>query len=104
MNSQRTAISRRKMVCLVSACVLAALVLVTQSGTNAFARAAAKFQDAAGQEPTAGNTKTPNGEKPKVITDAEIPDEDAGEGELEPAAVTLDQSGTTPLIQELYQG
>ena len=51
----------------------------------------------------AGNTKTPGGEKPKVITDAVIPDEDADEGELEPAAVTMDVSQTTPLIQELYQ-
>ena len=104
MNSQRRMFSKRTMVCLVSACVLAALVLVTQRGANAFAGGGAeRWQEASGQEPTAGNTKTPNGEKPKVITDAQIPDEDADEGELEPAAVDLDQSGTTPLIQELYQ-
>src|ERR1700742_4076346 len=103
MNSQRKAISKRAMVCFFSASVLAALVFVAQDGASAFAGAAARWQDAAGQEPTAGNTKTPNGEKPKVITDAQIPDEDAEEGELEPAAVNLDQSGTTPLIQELYQ-
>jgi hypothetical protein len=96
--------SKRTMVCLVSACVLAALVVVTQKGASAFAGGGAEgWQDSAGQEPTAGNTKTPNGEKPKVITDAQIPDEDAEEGELEPAAVSLDQSGTTPVIQELYQ-
>jgi len=91
------------MVCLFSACVLAALVVVTQNGTSAFAGGASRWPNAAGQEPTAGNTKTPNGEKPKVITDAQIPDEDADEGELEPAALDLDQSGTTQLIQELYQ-
>jgi hypothetical protein len=103
MNSQRKEKSRRTIVCLFSACVLAALVFVTQKGASAFVSDAERWQDAAGQEPTAGNTKTPNGEKPKVITDAEIPDEDADEGELEPAAVNLDQSATTPLIQELYQ-
>ncbi len=103
MDSQRKVISQRMVVCLFSACVLAALVLVTQKGASAFSGGVANWQDASGQEPTAGNTKTPGGEKPKVITDAQIPDEDAEEGELEPAAVTLDQSGTTPLIQELYQ-
>jgi hypothetical protein len=103
MDSQRKMISKRMMVCAASACVLAALVLVAQRGASAFAGGAAGWQDASGQEATAGNTKTPSGEKPKVITDAQIPDEDADEGELEPAAVDLDQSGTTPLIQELYQ-
>src|SRR3984957_16901471 len=103
MNSQRKENCRRTIVCLFSACILAALVVVTQNGRSAFADAAARGQDAAAQEPTAGNTKTPSGEKPQVITDAQIPDEDAEEGELEPAAVSLDQSGTTPLIQELYQ-
>jgi hypothetical protein len=103
MDSQRKKLSQRTMVCLFSACVLAALVLVTQDFASAFNGGAARWQDSSGQEPTAGNTKTPSGEKPKVITDAQIPDEDADEGELEPAAVTLDQSGTTPLIQELYQ-
>ncbi|HEY2822515.1 MAG TPA: LssY C-terminal domain-containing protein [Candidatus Acidoferrum sp.] len=103
MNSQRKAKSQRTIVCLFSACVLAALVLVTQKGASAFASDADRWQDVGGQEPTAGNTRTPNGEKPKVITDAQIPDEDADEGELEPAAVNLDQSATTPLIQELYQ-
>ncbi len=97
-------ISQRVVVCLFSVCVLAALMLVTQKGARAFnGDGTASRQDAGAQEPTAGNTKTPSGEKPKVITDAQIPDEDAEEGELEPAAVTLDQSGTTPLIQELYQ-
>jgi hypothetical protein len=103
MSSQRSTFSQRTIVCFFSGCVLAALVMVTQKGAGAFARDAGRWPNAAGQEPTAGNTKTPNGEKPKVITDAEIPDEDADEGELEPAAVNLDQSGTTPLIQELYQ-
>jgi hypothetical protein len=103
MNSQRKTIFQRKIVCLFSTCVLAALVLVTQKGANAFVADAERWQDAAGQEPTAGNTRTPNGEKPKVIADAQIPDEDADEGELEPAIVSLDQSATTPLIQELYQ-
>ena len=104
MNSQRKAMSRRTMVCLFAACILAALGLVTQKGASAFAGAADARQDTAAQqqEPTAGNTRTPGGEKPKLITDAQIPDEDAAEGELEPAAVSLDQSGTTPLIQELY--
>ncbi len=105
MNSQRKATSRRTVVCLFSACVLAALMMVSQNRASAFASGAEEWQDAAtqSQEPTAGNTTTPSGEKPKVITDAQIPEEDAEEGELEPAAVTLDQSGTTPLIQELYQ-
>lgn len=104
MDSQRRMNSKRMVVCLVAACVLAALVLVTQRGASAFTGGGVTgWQDASGQEPTAGNTKTPNGEKPKVITDAQIPEEDAEEGELEPAAVNLDQSGTTPLIQELYQ-
>ena len=103
MDSQRKVISQRVVVCLFAACVLAVLVLGTQKGASAFSGGMANWQDASGQEPTAGNTKTPGGEKPKVITDAQIPDEDAEEGELEPAAVTLDQSGTTPLIQELYQ-
>jgi hypothetical protein len=103
MNSERRAFPQRTMVCLFSTCVLAAVVFVTQNGASAFAGGAARWPNAAGQEPTAGNTKTPNGEKPKVITDAQIPDEDADEGELEPAAVDLDQSNTTPLIQELYQ-
>jgi len=104
MNSQRRTIPRWTMVCFFSECVLAALVMVTQKGASAFAGGTEPWQDAASQsqEATAGNTKTPNGEKPKLITDAQIPDEDADEGELEPAAVTLDQSGTTPLIQELY--
>src|SRR5580698_1300325 len=103
MDSQRKMISQRMVVCLFAVCALAALMLVTQKGARAFNGGAVSRQDAGGQEPTAGNTKTPSGEKPKVITDAQIPDEDAEEGELEPAAVTLDQSGTTPLIQELYQ-
>ncbi|HUE42024.1 MAG TPA: LssY C-terminal domain-containing protein [Candidatus Sulfotelmatobacter sp.] len=103
MNSQRKGISRRTIVCLFSACVLAALGFATQKGARALVPDAEHWQDAVGQEPTAGNTRTPNGEKPKVITDAQIPDEDAGEDELEPAAVSLDQSGTTLLIQELYQ-
>jgi hypothetical protein len=99
--------SRQKVVFLFSAVVLAAFVIVTQNG-GAFAsssggRHAATGGTAQEQEPTAGNTKTPGGEKPKVITDAVIPDEDADEGELEPAAVTIDVSQTTPLIQELYQ-
>jgi hypothetical protein len=102
MNSKRKPISGRTMVCLISASVLTATVIVTQSGSSVFAGPTDRWQDAA-QEPIAGNTKTPSGEKPKVITDAEIPEEDAAEGELEPAAVNLDQSGTTPLIQELYQ-
>jgi hypothetical protein len=99
--------SRQKVVFLFSAVVLAAFVIVTQNG-GAFASSSGGRQAATGgtaqeQEPTAGNTKTPGGEKPKVITDAVIPDEDADEGELEPAAVTIDVSQTTPLIQELYQ-
>ena len=98
--------SRQKLISLFSAVVLAAFVIVTQDGGHAFAsssNASATMGASQEQEPTAGNTKTPNGEKPKVITDAQIPDEDAEEGELEPAAVTLDVSQTTPLIQELYQ-
>jgi hypothetical protein len=99
--------SRQKFVSLFSAVVLAAFVVVAQNG-GAFASSSGGQQAATGgtaqeQEPTAGNTKTPGGEKPKVITDAVIPDEDADEGELEPAAVTMDVSQTTPLIQELYQ-
>ncbi|MGC1907782.1 MAG: LssY C-terminal domain-containing protein [Candidatus Acidiferrum sp.] len=99
--------SRQKVVSLFSAVVLAAFVIVTQNG-GAFASSSGGRRAATGgtaheQEPTAGNTKTPGGEKPKVITDAVIPDEDADEGELEPAAVTMDVSQTTPLIQELYQ-
>ena len=86
--------SRQKVVSLFSAVVLAAFVIVTQNG-GAFAsssggRRAATGGTAQEQEPTAGNTKTPGGEKPKVITDAVIPDEDADEGEFEPAAVTMD--------------
>src|SRR5262245_41842217 len=42
-------------------------------------------------------------EKPKVPANAEVPDEDAEEGELEPAAVAIDVSGTSPLIAALYQ-
>src|ERR1700722_15052303 len=61
MNSQRKTNSQRTMVCLFSACVLAALVLLTQNGASAFNGGAATWQDAAGQEPTAGNTKTPSG-------------------------------------------
>ena len=92
------------MVCLFSACVFGGVGVGDAERCECVCgRRRASWQDAAGQEPTAGNTKTPNGEKPKVITDAQIPDEDADEGELEPAAVKLDQSGTTPLIQELYQ-
>jgi len=99
--------SRQKFVSLFSAVVLAAFVVVAQNG-GAFASSSGGQQAATGgtaqeQEPTAGDTKTPGGEKPKVITDAVIPDEDADEGELEPAAVTMDVSQTTPLIQELYQ-
>jgi len=99
--------SRQKFVSLFSAVVLAAFVVVAQNG-GAFASSSGGQQAATGgtaqeQEPTAGNTKTPGGEKPKVITDAVIPDEDADEGELEPAAVTMDVSQTTPLIQELYR-
>jgi len=99
--------SRQKFVSLFSAVVLAAFVVVAQNG-GAFASSSGGQQAATGgtaqeQEPTAGDTKTPGGEKPKVITDAVIPDEDADEGELEPAAVTMDVSQTTPLIQELYR-
>jgi hypothetical protein len=98
--------SRQKVVSIFSAFVLAAFVIVTQNG-GAFASGDGARQAASGaaqeQEPTAGNTKTPGGEKPKVITDAEIPEENADEGELEPAAVTIDVSQTTTLIQELYQ-
>ena len=42
MNSQRRMFSKRTMVCLVSACVLAALVLVTQRGASAFAGGGAR--------------------------------------------------------------
>lgn len=105
MNFQRKANSRRTMVCLFSACVFAALMLVTQRGASVSAGGPERGQDPAAQEPTAGNTRTPNGEKPKVITDAQIPedDENADEDEPAPAALNLDESGTTPLIQELYQ-
>src|ERR1700743_2359912 len=92
---------KRNLVFLFALAVVIATLTATHGNLSAFAFA--QSTDGAGQEPTAGNTKTPGGEKPKVITDAQIPEEDADEGELEPAAVTLDQSATTPLIQELYQ-
>jgi ankyrin repeat protein len=54
------------------------------------------------QEPSVTGANA-QAEKPKVPANAEIPDEDAEEGELEPAAVAIDESGASPLIQALYQ-
>jgi ankyrin repeat protein len=54
------------------------------------------------QEPSDSEANA-QAEKPKVPANAEVPDENAEEGELEPAAVAIDESGAPPLIQALYQ-
>ena len=81
--------------------IFLAMVLTALFGGNARISGAARGVSA-WQKPsaTAANAQA---EKPKVPANAEVPDENAEEGELEPAAVAIDESGTSPLIQALYQ-
>jgi hypothetical protein len=81
--------------------IFLAMVLIALSGGNARISGAARGVSAL-QKPsdTGANAQA---EKPKVPANAEVPDENAEEGELEPAAVAIDESGTSPLIQALYQ-
>jgi LssY C-terminus len=78
-----------------------AMILIALSGGNTRISGAGRGVPVL-QQPndTGANAQA---EKPKVPANAELPDEDAEEGELEPAAVALDVSRTSPLIQALYQ-
>jgi hypothetical protein len=88
-----------RLVSLLS--IFLAMVLMALVGGNAPLSGAARGISAS-QEPTDTGPNA-QAEKPKVPANAEVPDEVAEEGELEPAAVAIDVSGTSPVIQALYQ-
>jgi hypothetical protein len=81
--------------------ILLALVLAALPGQSTrISGAACRVSTLQEQSDTGAKAQT---EKPKVPANTEVPDEDTEEGELEPAAVAIDVSGTSPLIQALYQ-
>jgi hypothetical protein len=88
-----------RLVSLLS--IFLAMVLMALAGGNAPLSGAACCVSAS-QEPSDTGPNAP-AEKPKVPANAEVPDEGAEEGELEPAAVAIDVSGTSPVIHALYQ-
>jgi hypothetical protein len=81
--------------------IVLAMVLIALCGGNTRISGAARGVSAL-QEPTDTGANA-QAEKPKVPANAAVPDENAEEGELEPAAVAIDESGTSPLIRALYQ-
>lgn len=79
-------------------CSALALTVVTGSfpagaGTSRFQSDATPRQESSNTPPFSTSAKQP----------VEIPEEDAPEGELEPAALQLDVSSSSPLIEELYR-
>src|SRR5262249_7262826 len=77
-----------------------AMVLIAPSGNTHVSGTAQSVSALQAPSSTGADAQA---EKPKVPANAQIPDEDAEEGELEPAAVAIDVTGTSPLIQALYQ-
>jgi hypothetical protein len=73
------------------------------AGTPRFQSDPTPKQEAASATQASPAASTPQSPAALKGQDVEIPEEDAPEGELEPAAVQLDVSNTSPLIEELYR-
>lgn len=77
-----------------------ALALTVVAGSFPAGAGTPRFQsDPTAKQKTSSTTQSSTSAKQPV----EIPEEDAPEGELEPAAVRLDVSNSSPLIEELYR-
>ena len=80
--------------------ICTALVLSVFTGTSPAGTGTPRFQsDPAPKHETASTPQVPATTNEPV----EIPEEDAPEGELEPAALNLDVSNSSSLIEELYR-
>jgi len=80
--------------------IRSALALTVLTGSFPAGAGTPRFQsDPISKRETSSTQQSSNSAKQAV----EIPEEDAPEGELEPAAVQLDVSNSSPLIEELYR-
>jgi hypothetical protein len=80
--------------------ICTALVLTVATGSSPAGAGTPRFQsDPTPTQETASTPQNPAAPGEQV----EIPEEDAPEGELEPAALNLDVSNSSPLIEELYR-
>jgi len=80
--------------------ICTALVLSVVAGSSPAGAGPPRFQS----DPTPTQEAASTPQSPAATTEpAEIPEEDAPEGELEPAALNLDVSNSSQLIEELYR-
>jgi LssY-like putative type I secretion system component LssY len=81
--------------------ICSALALTVLTGSFPAGAGTPRFQsDPTPPQLETSNTAESSTSKKQAV---EIPEEDAPEGELEPAAVQLDVTNTSPLIEELYR-
>ena len=80
--------------------ICTALVLIVATASSPVGAGSPRFQsDPTPKQEAASTPQTTAATNEQV----EIPEEDAPEGELEPAALNLDVSNSSPLIEELYR-
>jgi hypothetical protein len=80
--------------------ICSALALTVVTGSFPAGAGTPRFQSDSAPQQESSRTPESSASKQEAV---EIPEEDAPEGELEPAAVQLDVSNTSPLIEELYR-